>query len=128
MSTIKHTWRRMSVVAAASVALAACGGGGDDGGGAATSEDGTIQVEAGDLYFDPEEYSAAAGELEIVVENVGAVEHDVVIEEAGDSSVVHVAPGDTGSGTIDLEAGTYTMYCSIPGHREAGMEATLNIS
>lgn len=128
MSTINHTWRRMSVVAVASVALAACGGGGDDGGGAATAEDGSIQMEAGDLYFDPEEYSAEAGEVEIVVENVGAVEHDVVVEEVGDTSVVHVEPGQTGSGTIDLEAGTYTVYCSIPGHREAGMEATLNVS
>jgi len=130
MSRIKHTWRRLSVVAVASVALAACGGGDDggDGGGGATAEDGTIQMEAGDLFFEPEEYSAEAGQLEIVVENVGAVEHDVVIEEAGDASVVHVAPGETGSGTIDLEAGTYTVYCSIPGHREAGMEATLNVS
>ncbi len=129
MSTIKHTWRRMSVVAVASVALAACGGGGDDdGGGAATSDDGTVQMEAGDLFFDPEEYSAEAGELEFVVENVGAVEHDVVVEEAGDASVVHVEPGQTGSGTIDLESGTYTVYCSIPGHREAGMEVTLNVS
>ena len=128
MSSIKYTWRRLSVVAVASVALAACGGGDDGGDGGGAAEDGSLQMEAGDLFFDPEEYSAAAGEIEFVVENTGAVEHDVVIEEADDASVVLVDPGETGTGTIDLEAGTYTVYCSIPGHREAGMEATLNVS
>ena len=107
--------------------LAACGGG--DGGSAEPVEagDGTIQLVASDLAFDTTQVSATAGEIEVTLENTGAVEHDVVVEEAGDEVVVVAAPGETATGSIELEAGTYTYYCSIPGHRQAGMEGTLTV-
>jgi plastocyanin len=112
---------------AASLVLAACGG--DDGGDAGTADggDGPVTIEAGDLYFDPEQASASAGTVEFELVNVGAVEHDLVIEEAGDTEVVYAAAGETATGSIELEAGTYTYYCSIPGHR-ASMEGTLEVS
>jgi uncharacterized cupredoxin-like copper-binding protein len=93
----------------------------------ADAGDGPVTIEASDLAFAPERVSAAAGEIEVVIENVGAVEHDFVIEEAGDEVVVLAAPGETASGSIELEAGSYTFYCSIPGHRDAGMEGTLEV-
>jgi plastocyanin len=112
---------------AAALVLAACGG--DDGGDTATADggDGVVSIEAGDLYFDPEQASASAGTVEFELVNVGAVEHDLVIEEAGDTEVVYAAAGETATGSIELEAGTYTYYCSIPGHR-ASMEGTLEVS
>jgi plastocyanin len=113
---------------AASLVLAACGGGGDDEGAAdGGGNGGTITIEAGDLYFEPEEVSASAGTVEFELVNVGAVEHDLVIEEAGDTEVVFPDAGETATGSIELEAGTYTYYCSIPGHR-ATMEGTLEVS
>lgn len=122
--------------------LAACGGGtgdsevaaaNDDGaaaaieagsdGGGATSED-SVTLVATEFAYDPSSVTLSAGTpVEIVLDNQGAVEHDVTVED-GDE-VVHVAAGDTGSGTLTLEAGSYTFYCSIPGHREAGMEGTI---
>jgi plastocyanin len=113
---------------AATLVLAACGGDdGGDGDSGAAGDGGVISIEAGDLYFDPEEASAQAGTVEFELVNVGAVEHDLVIEEAGDTEVAYAEPGETATGSIELEAGTYTYYCSIPGHR-ATMEGTLEVS
>jgi plastocyanin len=120
--------RTTTALLAAALLLAACGGGdGDAGDGEAVAPDGTILIEAGDLYFDPEEVSAEAGAVEFSLVNVGAVEHDLVIEEAGDVEVARADPGETVTGSIELESGTYTYYCSIPGHR-AAMEGTLEVS
>jgi plastocyanin len=126
------TTTRIVTMTAAALLLAACGGGGDDGASAdgaagAAVASASIEVEAGDLYFDQEQLAAPAGEIEMTLVNVGAAEHDIVIEEADDSLVVFAAPGETATGTIELEAGTYTYYCSIPGHRSA-MEGTLEVS
>jgi plastocyanin len=113
---------------AATLVLAGCGGDDDAAAnGDATTPGGVILIEAGDLYFDPEEVSAEAGTVEFSLVNVGAVEHDLVIEEAGDTEVAYAEPGETVTGSIELEAGTYTYYCSIPGHR-AVMEGTLEVS
>jgi plastocyanin len=109
--------------AAIVVAASGCGGGDAD---AVEAADSTFTIEAGDLYFDPEELVADAGELTFTVDNVGSVEHDLVIEEAGDAHVVHVDAGETATGSITLDPGTYTFYCSIPGHRST-MEGTLEV-
>lgn len=126
--------RTLFISALTALTLVACSGGdgggddaADDTGDAAGGGGATVEVEAGDLYFDPEEASAPAGEIEFVVTNVGDVEHDLVIEEADDTNVAHAEPGETASGTITLEAGTYTYYCSVPGHRST-MEGTLEVS
>lgn len=118
--------RTATLLLAAVLALTACGGGGDEA-SSGDAGDGTVRIEASDLAFDSEQVSASAGEIEIELSNVGAVEHDFVVEEADDTHVVHTAPGETGTGTIELEPGTYTFYCSVPGHREAGMEGTLEV-
>ncbi len=119
------TTRLVAIAATAAVVLAGCGNGGDT---AEPAADGSLQVEAGDMYFEPDSFAADAGEVTVSLENVGGVEHDFVVEEAGDELVVHSDPGETNTGTIELDAGTYTVYCNIPGHRDAGMEGTLEVS
>lgn len=116
---------RVLVIAIAAMVIAACGGGDDAPTTAPAS--GSVNVEAGDLYFEPTSLTAAAGDVQVTVENTGAVEHDFVIEEIGDVEVVYADPGATVTGTVNLEAGTYTFYCSVPGHRAAGMEGTLTV-
>ncbi len=125
MRQTRTTWL-VAATAGAALALAGCGDNGDDG--AAATDGDAHHLEAGDMYFEPDALSAPAGEIEITLENVGGVEHDFVVEEAGDELVVHSDPGETNTGTIELEAGTYTFYCDVPGHREAGMEGTLEVS
>lgn len=79
-----------------------------------------------DIEFEEAPSTAEAGELTIALDNQGGAPHDVTIEEEGDETVVEANGGETATGTIELEAGTYTYYCSVPGHR-ATMEGTLEV-
>jgi plastocyanin len=135
----------VAALAAGSLLLAACGdddhnaadmasmdddGHGDDGHADDNSPvaDGAreIQMTATDFAFDPDEITAEAGEDLAIVMTSEDLLHDFVIDELD----AHVAAdrGETATGgfTAD-EAGTYTYYCSVPGHREAGMEGTLTV-
>jgi plastocyanin len=96
------------------------------GGGAST----TLNVEASEtaLAFDTTELSAKAGKVTIDFKNPSAIPHNVVIEQNGKelSGFEPLAEGEE-SETAELKPGTYTFYCSVPGHREAGMEGTLTV-
>lgn len=110
------------------VIAVACGGDADSANGG--TDDGgtdTVAIEAGDLYFNPEALDVAAGTVTFTVTNVGATRHTLVIEEAGDVEVLGVGADETATGTATLEQGTYTFYCSVPGHRSS-MEGTLTVS
>lgn len=94
--------------------------------GAAT----TLQLEASEteLAYDTTNLSAKAGKVTIDFKNPSALEHNVVIEQNGKelAGFEPVAQGEE-SETAELKPGTYTFYCSVPGHREAGMEGTLTV-
>jgi plastocyanin len=86
-----------------------------------TPEDGT-------LAFDTDVLDASAGEVTINLDNPAAVEHDVAIEADGEEIAKSdlVSEGTT-SVSAELEPGEYVFYCSVPGHREGGMEGTLTV-
>ena len=68
---------------------------------------------------------AVGGSVEVV--NVGAIPHDLVVEGT-DLGTPMLDPGETYTFEVgDLEPGVYTVYCTVAGHREAGMEGTLTI-
>lgn len=104
------------------------GGGASSGGGAAS----TLEFEAdpnGELAFTTTEETAKAGKVTVDFTNPQGLPHDVKIESSDGEQVGGtdtVAEGSD-SATVELKPGTYTFYCSIPGHREAGMEGTLTI-
>ena len=85
--------------------------------------------ETGDLVFDPESLEARVGEVAIDYTNPSEVPHNVAIEGDGEELAQSetVTGGDSAAATVALEAGEYVYYCSIPGHREAGMEGTLTV-
>lgn len=96
---------------------------GDSSGGGTT-----LEFTAADIKFEETEADAAAGELHVTLKNDGSIEHAWEIEDHEDDLRLHVTKnGDTDEGTITLEPGTYTYYCNIPGHRDAGMEGTLTV-
>jgi plastocyanin len=95
-------------------------------GGAAT----TLDVEASEtaLAFNTTKLTAKAGKVTIDFKNPSAIPHNVVIEQNGKelSGFEPIAQGEE-SETAELKPGTYTFFCSVPGHREAGMEGTLTV-
>jgi uncharacterized cupredoxin-like copper-binding protein len=84
---------------------------------------------AGQLAYDTKQLSAKAGKVTIDMTNASPIEHDVAIAQG--SNVVGQTPVFTGgskSVTLSLKPGTYKFYCTVPGHRQAGMEGTLTVS
>ena len=60
---------------------------------------------------------------------MSSLEHNVTVAEG--SRVLGATPTFVGGSktlTLKLKPGKYTFYCSVPGHRQAGMEGTLNVS
>lgn len=83
-----------------------------------------IEVEATSFEFDPDEITVTAGEDVAIVLRSDDLLHDFTIDEID----VHVAAGrgETASGGLRAdEPGEYTYYCTVAGHRAAGMEGTL---
>lgn len=99
--------------------------GGSDGGSDGGGPDETVEITAVDINFEDVPDSVSAGLIEFVLDNTGSIEHNLHIEELGEQVVPNIAGGETGSGTAELESGSYTLFCSVAGHRSAGMEATI---
>ena len=84
---------------------------------------------SGLLSYDTKQLSAKAGTVRITLMNAAALEHNVTI--ARGSKVLGATPtfvGGSRSLTVSLAPGTYTFYCSVPGHRQAGMEGALKVT
>ena len=84
---------------------------------------------AGQLAFDTKQLSAKAGKVTIDFSNSSPIEHDVAIAQG--STIAGQTPVFTGGSktlTLTLKPGTYTFFCTVPGHRQAGMEGTLTVS
>ena len=127
------------VLSALALGLAACGGGGNEaattGVGATTAGGGgggggeTLQLAAdpsGALKFDKTSLEATAGSVTIDFTNDSSLPHDVKLQGPGvDGEGTDTITGSSTSVTLDLQAGDYTFYCSVDGHRAAGMEGKL---
>jgi uncharacterized cupredoxin-like copper-binding protein len=148
---------RISVVAlpaAAAVtalAIAGCGGGGSSyatGASSAAAKPMTVAMRmhsaaargavlkltaapSGQLRFTTSRLTAPRpGKVTLVMRNPSStgMNHGVAIQGNG----IHrngpiVAPGRTATLTVSLKKGTYTYYCPVPGHRQAGMRGTLTV-
>ncbi len=133
---------RRTHVAAIVLALAVAGCGGANGGGDGAGRGDGSTVTATEFAFDPVNLSIEANiDVEVTLENGGAIEHEWVVIEQGttieteaefnDSMVAvrigSVQPGEEATGTVNLAAGEYQVACLIVGHFDAGMEGTLTV-
>ena len=83
---------------------------------------------SGQLRFDKSSLSAPAGNVRITMNNPSPVAHNVSLEGNGiDKQGPTVDKGGASEVEASLKPGTYTYYCSVPGHRQAGMQGTLTV-
>jgi len=88
----------------------------------------SVTFKATEFRYEPKEGSAHAGEIVFVVKNDGAIGHNFIIQDAANKKVAEVAivdPGTTAQVRATMAPGTFAILCTLPGHREAGMVATL---
>ena len=133
----------LAVTALAAFGLAACGGSSNDNGttAAATSATtttvaaggaGTVNISTpsgSTLAYDQKTASAKAGTVTVDFDNKQALQHDVAIADSSGKVLgqTDLVSSGTAATTVDLQPGTYTFYCTVPGHKEAGMQGTLTV-
>lgn len=104
----------LALMGAAGIVASACGG-------AASSSLPEVRVTMTDFKFAPNPIEIPAGRMvEFKLTNSGSVEHDLTAKGIGFHARVPAAKRESvPSGPFT--AGTYDIYCALPGHREAGM-------
>ncbi len=91
------------------------------------AENGAVTIPAdpsGQLAYTSARAQAPAGPLRVVMPNESGVPHNIVIDGKGESEVIE--EGET-EFEAEFEPGTFTYYCSVEGHRQAGMEGELTV-
>jgi uncharacterized cupredoxin-like copper-binding protein len=91
----------------------------------------TVEVRAREFAFEPKELTVRPGEITFVVRNVGAIEHNFVIQDGARRTIGEIAvipPGTAEEVRVILRVRTYQMVCTLPGHKDAGMVGTLKVA
>ena len=125
-----HGWRTAVVIAVLTAGGAGCSEKGDAppapapsdaGGGGPTT---AITVVARDIALDLKVPEAPAGTIMFSYVNEGQLQHTLLVAGREKELALAVSKyGDVSKGSIQLPSGNYVLYCDIPGHRTAGMEA-----
>lgn len=117
-------------VAALLVATAGLAGGGSGAAapeGSSTSGAKTVSVELGDLFIKPASLTVAPGsDVTIEVKNTGGIDHDLTIK--GGATTGALKPGTSKTWHVGKVSAALDLLCSIPGHAEAGMRASLVVN
>ncbi len=104
------------------------GAGAEGGEAVAEIPDGAAVFEtAGNLEYTAAPDSIPAGEATIAIDNPTGLPHNVAFEGVQNDGVIVEATGGVDVGTVSLEPGDYTYFCTVAGHRAAGMEGTVTV-
>jgi nitrite reductase (NO-forming) len=94
---------------------------------AASSLPTNISITASEFKFSPTNIQVPVGQkVTLTLQNTGVVEHDVTVSSAGFSLQARAGQTTTGDFTFD-KPGVFDFFCSIPGHKDAGMKGTLTV-
>lgn len=104
-------------------------GGGEEGGGGGEASTLKIETASTGLAYSSDSAEAKAGNVTVDFSNGQPVPHDVAIETMNGEVLGQTETVSEGedSTEIKLNPGTYKFFCTVPGHREAGMEGTLTV-
>jgi plastocyanin len=104
---------------------------GTSGGAAASGGEQSIAADpSGQLAYTKKTLTAKAGTVKIAFTNKSPLSHNLTIQKGTNGAVVGATPtfdGGTKVLSVKLAPGTYTFFCSVPGHRMAGMVGTLTV-
>ncbi len=99
--------------------------------GTAEEKNGELDIPAdssGALAYKFADAKANAGQVTIKSKNDASIDHDIAIEGNGVNEQGDVVKdGGVSEIKVTLKPGKYTFFCTIPGHREGGMEGTLTV-
>jgi plastocyanin len=124
---------KRSAVLLAVIALAGCGGNDDEGTTTAAAADATgpkQTVSLVDYALEPKTIRLdKPGTYTFEATNNGQTEHALEIEGSGvEEETETLRPGEKGTITVELKMGEYEMYCPIDGHRDRGMEGSIDVA
>ena len=89
----------------------------------------SVSVSEVDYKIRLPETTLKAGKYSFEVQNQGKVPHNLVVKGAGvDEATSDLAPGISESLTVELKPGSYEFYCSIPGHKQLGMDQKVTVT
>jgi uncharacterized cupredoxin-like copper-binding protein len=91
----------------------------------------TVPVSESEFKITLPATKVAPGKVTFAVTNAGKIQHDLVVSGPGVTGAAKTAllnAGQTAKLTVTLAAGSYTLYCSVAGHRAAGMVAKLTVA
>ena len=94
----------------------------------AVEKAGSLQIDAdptGQLAYTTNKATGTPGEITVKMQNKSGTPHDIVIDGKGKGEIVQ--NGGVSKFSADFTAGKFTYYCSVPGHRQAGMQGTLTV-
>lgn len=127
--------RRFAAVAfilALGGSLAACGSSSSSSGGSYVEPAGPpvaqVTIESGNLFFKPDAVTVPAGVEQFTMKNIQSGVHTFLIRGVSGFMLEVSGDGDTDTKKVELKPGTYTYYCNIPGHEQAGMKGTLTVT
>lgn len=110
------------------LALAGCGGDEEREPKPGGAEPQTEAVTMSELKFSPDRVKAVADST-IAIHNEGKLGHDLKLrqdgKEIGGTQILN--PGETQKLEVRFPAGSYQMYCSVPGHENSGMKGTFTV-